>query len=42
MGRVRRLWYVLCDGRRTHCTAAVERIVWRSSYNGQGVGKGGV
>ena len=42
MGRVRRLWYVLCDGRRTHCTAAVERIVWRLPYNEQGVGTGGV
>ena len=42
MGRVRRLWYVLCDGRRTHRTAAVERIVWRLPYNEQDVGKGGV
>lgn len=41
MVRVWRLWYVLCDGRRTHCTAAVERVVWRSPYNEQDDEKGG-
>lgn len=41
MVRVWRLWYVLCDGRRTHRTAAVERIVGRLPYNEQDDEKGG-
>lgn len=42
MGRVRRLWYVLCDGRRTHRITPAARIVRRSPYNEQDVGTGGV
>lgn len=41
MVRVWRLWYVLCDGRRTHRTAAVERVVRRSSYSEQDDENGG-
>ena len=42
MVRVWRLWYVLCDGRRTHYMTAVVRVVWRLPYTMQKDGKGGL
>ena len=42
MVRVWRLWYVLCDGRSTHCITAAARIVRRSPYTMQKDEKGGV